>query len=315
MNLEDKILVTGSSGLVGTHLVSLLKDLGYINIITPRSNQYDLRKAVDVNSLFTENKPDYVFSLAAKVGGILDNKTFPADFYFDNILINAYIYDACKKFNVKKLISLGAGCGYPLGANEPLKESSIWDGFPQPESAPYSLAKKMMIIQSYAYRKQYNLNSCILIPSNLYGEHDNFNLFSSHVIPALIRKFYESKINNKPIEIWGDGSAKRDFIHAHDVCRAMVEAAKNYKKIDPLNIAFGKQYKIKDVVELLREISDFSGNIQWNTDQPSGQSSREFSTANLKKELSHFAPTIDLRAGLDRTYKWFASNYDNNIRL
>ena len=316
MNKNNKILVTGANGFLGKHLVHNLKKNGYTNIISVSSRDYNLTLLEDQEKLFSSIKPEIVFSLAAKVGGIFDNKSFPADFYYQNILIGAYTYEMCKKYRVKKLISIGAGCGYPLELTEPLREEHIWDGFPQPDSAPYSIAKKMLILQNIAYKKQYELDSIVLIPSNLYGEYDNFNLEKSHVIPALVRKFYEAKLNNfNSIEVWGDGSAKRDFIHAHDVSTAVIKASETYSSTLPLNICFGQQSSIKEVVDILAKISGFTGNINWNLSKPSGQSSRLMSLENRNKYLSDWKPEFNLEKGLLQTYTWFEKNYNSNIRL
>jgi GDP-L-fucose synthase len=318
MNLIGKrILITGGSGLVGHHLRKELISRGPVDLVCPRSAEFDLRKPGDIEALFRDVKPQIVFSLAAKVGGILDNKNFPADFYFDNILIGAYTYDACARWRVEKLINAGAGCGYPLSLKEPLREEELWDGFPQAESAPYSLAKKMLLIQGIAYRQQYGLRSITLIPSNLYGEYDNFGLQQAHVIPALVRKFYEAKANlTSQVEVWGDGSAKRDFIHTTDFATALVEAAENYGGALPLNVAYGAQHSIRDVVTLLKEISGYSGEIFWNPNRPSGQNSREMSLDNVRQYLPQFRPNIDLMAGLVRTYRWFDQSYaSGDIRL
>jgi GDP-L-fucose synthase len=318
MNVIGKrILITGGSGLVGRHLRKALMSRGPVDLVCPRSTEFDLRKPGDVEALFRDVKPQLVFSLAAKVGGILDNRNFPADFYFDNILIGAYTHDACARWRVEKLISVGAGCGYPLSIAEPLREEQFWDGFPQAESAPYSLAKKMLVIQGIAYRQQYGLRSITLIPSNLYGEFDNFDLQQAHVIPALLRKFYEAKANlTSPVEVWGDGSAKRDFIHAADFAAALVAAATDYDGTLPINVADGAQHSIRDVVTLLKEISGYSGEIFWNLDRPSGQSSREMSLDNQRRYLPQFQPSIDLKAGLIRTYRWFEQSYSSgDVRL
>ena len=318
MNLIGKrILITGGSGLVGYHLRKELMSRGPVDLVYPRSAEFDLRKPGDVEALFRDVNPQVVFSLAAKVGGILDNKNFPADFYFDNILISAYTFDACARWRVEKLINVGAGCGYPLSLKEPLREEEIWDGFPQPESAPYSLAKKMLVIQSIAYREQYGLPSITLIPSNLYGEFDNFDLQQAHVIPALVRKFSEAKANlSSQVEVWGDGSAKRDFIHTTDFAKALVEAAENYCGTLPLNVAYGAQHSIRDVVTLLKEISGYSNEIFWNLSRPSGQNSREMSLDNVRQYLPQFRPSIDLKAGLIRTYRWFEQSYPSgDVRL
>ncbi len=308
-----RILVTGGTGFLGKHLVESLKEDGYRNIFAVGSMEYDLRNPARVEEVFDFAKPEIVFSLAAKVGGILDNKKKPADFYFDNILIGAYLFNACKNFGVQKLINVGAGCGYPIKAREPLKEDSLWDGFPQKESAAYSLAKRMLTVQSISYKDQYGLNAIVGIPSNIYGEHDNFNLEGSHVIPALVRKFLEAKRNKlKKIIVWGDGTAKRDFIHASDVSMGLIEGAKSYSSVTPFNLAFGTQHSIREVVNLLREISGYSGEIEWDSSMPSGQSSREFSTEYTQKYVPLFKPKICLKDGLIRTYEWLALNYENN---
>lgn len=310
MDLSQKhILVTGGSGLVGQHLLKELERWGDA-VYRPSSEEYDLRNETDVGDLFLTLKPQIVFNLAAKVGGILDNKISPADFYHDNILIGAHIYQACADHKVEKLVNVGAGCGYPLSLKEPLREEEFFDGLPQPESMAYSMAKKMLVVQGIAYRKQYGLSSVTLIPSNLYGECDNFNLSRAHVIPALVRKFYEAvRDGKKAIEVWGDGTAKRDFLHCEDFARALVDAALHYDSSAPLNIACGKQHSIREVVELLADISGFSGSIVWDTTKPSGQSSREMSTINAYRHLPDWSPVVDLQAGLARVYEWLSLNY------
>jgi GDP-L-fucose synthase len=318
MNVVGKrILITGGSGLVGHHLKKELMARGPSDLVCPRSAEFDLRKPGEVEALFRDVKPQVVYSLAAKVGGILDNKNFPADFYFDNILIGAYTYDACARWRVEKLINVGAGCGYPLSIAEPLREEEFWNGFPQAESAPYSLAKKMLVIQGVAYQQQYGLPAITLIPSNLYGEHDNFDLERAHVIPALVRKFYEAKANSSSqVEVWGDGSAKRDFIHTADFARALVEAAENYDGTLPINVAHGAQHSIADVVSVLKEISGYPGEIFWNLNRPSGQNSREMSLDNARRHLPKFQPNINLKGGLSRTYRWFEESYSSgDVRL
>lgn len=309
-----RILVTGSSGLVGSALIQKFKTLGCDKLFLPRSNEFDLRNKDDVDRLFRETKPDLVFSLAAKVGGILDNRNNPADFYFENTLIATYTFEACARYGAKKLVSIGAGCGYPLGIPEPLKETQIWEGLPQGESKAYSLVKKMLLVQSEAYRLQHGLDSITLIPSNIYGPNDNFNLIEAHVIPALVRKFFEAVANNQTqVVIWGDGSAKRDFIHSSDLADAILLASEKYSHDLPLNICYGRQYSVKEVVDVLTEISGFSGKVFWDTEMPSGQNSREFSIERTRQFLPDYSAKISLKDGLTKTYSWLSENYNTGV--
>lgn len=317
INFKSKCLVTGANGFLGKHLVNVLRGKNAKLYLTS-SKKNDLRNIKDFEKIFKSFKPDFVFNLAAKVGGILDNKLYPADYFHDNMSIIINTYFLSQKYKVKKIISVGAGCGYPVNLKEPLKESKIFDGLPQIESKAYSMSKKMMFIANEAYKKQYNLNSNSIIPSNLYGEYDNFNLSKSHVIPALIRKFYEAKkFNKKYVEIWGNGLAKRDFIHAEDVAKSMVHLTENFDSIEPINICSGSQNKIIEIASCLIKISNYKGKIKWKKNMPVGQKSRQFSTANMKRVLgSKVKSFIKLYDGLERTYKWFEDNYEKkNIRL
>jgi GDP-L-fucose synthase len=307
---NERILITGANGFLGTHLKKILIKKK-IKFFTSSSKDYNLTKYSDTFKLFKLTKPTVVFALAAKVGGILVNKEKKADFYRDNTLINTYSYELCNKFNVKKLINVGAGCGYPEKLKEPLKEENIWDGFPQAESAPYSLSKKMLLIQSVAYSEQYNLNSITIIPSNIYGEFDNFNLRDSHVIPAIIRKFYEAKIKKiEKIYIWGNKNIKRDFIHASDVANALYISAKFYNNYLPINICSGKQHSIGQLVEVLKKISNYKGSIIWDKSKPTGQKSRCMSKKNQKKFLGSWKSQINFESGIKRTFDWFQKEYN-----
>jgi len=285
-------------------------------VIAPGSSELDMRCPENVEAVFLKYRPAVVFSLAARVGGILDNKLYPADYYYDNILIGAHVFEFCARFGVEKLVNVGAGCGYPLRLIEPLKEEELFDGLPQEESIAYSSAKKMLVIQSQAYRRQHGLSAVTVIPSNLYGAHDNFNLERAHVIPALVRKFLEATNEDlSEVEIWGNGTAKRDFIHAADLAKAMVLAAVSYDSDLPLNVAYGKQFSIRQVVENLQRISGFQGELVWNENKPSGQKSREMSRDNINYFLPEFSPAVDLREGLKRTYEWLQQNYNSGARL
>ncbi len=313
---HERILVTGGNGFVGKHLDIKLKKMGVKSLYCPSSKNFDLRSPVQTKKLFKDFKPSIVFALAAKVGGILDNRLSPADFYYDNIMIGANTFFESSRHNVKKLINLGAGCGYPL--INPMKEEEIWDGYPQTESAPYSLAKKMNILQSKAYANQKSLCSINLIPSNIYGEYDNFNLEKSHVIPALIRKFFFAKKNNEnKIEVWGDGTSKRDFIYCGDVADALIISAIYYSNPElPLNIATGKTTSINEVVSTLKKISKYKGKINFDTSKPMGAKERKFSIKNQKKYLVKFRPKYNIERGFRSTYNWFEKNFNNkDIRL
>ena len=318
MKLKNNIkcLVTGGNGFLGTHLMNILNNKK-IKLFTTSSKKNDLRNFNEVEKVIRKIRPDVIFNLAAKVGGILDNKNKPADYFFDNMQIITNIFEISKKYKVKKLINVGAGCGYPLDAKEPLKEKDIFNGKPQKESEAYSTAKKMIFIASKAYHDQYDLKSNVIIPSNLYGEYDNFNLKESHVIPALIRKFYEAKeFNRNSVKIWGDGSAKRDFVHASDVAKSLVYLCENSTDIEPVNICTGKQISIKQVANILKNISGFKGKIVWEKNMPIGQKSRNFSTVKLKKIFKNkFKHFLKINQGLELSYDWFSKNYSNNIRL
>lgn len=314
---NTRCLITGSNGFLGKHLINELKKKNVI-IYKTNSKINDLRNFEKTKKLFKKTNPDVVFNLAAKVGGILDNKLYPADFFFDNLKIIANVFQASSQFKVKKVINVAAGCGYPLKAKQPLREKDIFLGLPQYESLPYSMAKKMIFVGNIAYRRQHNLYSNSIIPSNLYGEYDNFDLQKSHVIPALVRKFYEAKMKNKKfVEIWGTGKAKRDFIHAKDVARSLIFLCENNDDLEPINVCTGKQIEIKKIAKILKKISGFKGNIKWISSKPEGQKSRQFSTKKMKETLKdNFNDFIQIEDGLKITYEWFEKNYNSKeIRL
>ena len=314
LNKKSVCLITGGSGLVGRNLANGLKQKKLKKIILVNSKMFNLTKFDECYKMFKKFKPSIVYNFAAKVGGILDNKIYPADYYFYNTMISTNIFECSKIFKIQKLINVGAGCGYPLNIKEPLKEEQIFNGLPQEESLPYSMSKKMIFIASQAYKKQYNLNSISVIPSNIYGKFDNFNLQSSHVIPALLRKFFEAvKYNKKVIEIWGNGSAKRDFIYAEDFTNSLIKLTNSYNSTKPLNICTGQQYSIKSISNSLKKISGFRGKIFWNTKMPSGAKSRKFSTINLKKYLGNdFKNFKNVDKGLELSYQWLKENYNKN---
>jgi GDP-L-fucose synthase len=312
MNLKNKrVLVTGGNGFLGHHIVSELKRTEPAEIIISRSKEYDLTQEKDVERLFESAKPDVVFHLAGLVGGILANKERPAEYFYQNLLMGTFMLHYSSKNKVEKFIAAGAGCGYPEHAEMPLKETAFWEGFPQKESAPYSLAKRLLTIQSMAYFEQYGFPSIICVPGNLYGPWDNFNLHEAHVIPSLVRKFVEAtESGSSEVEVWGTGRASRDFVFASDVARGMVKAAGLYSKNEVVNISSGVETTVLEVCDLLKELTGFNGDIRWNTDRPDGQLRRCFDMSKAKSDLS-FVPKVDIRAGLQATVDWYRDNMNS----
>lgn len=305
------VLVTGGRGFLGHHVLAALRQQGCREILVAKSQDYDLTVENDVRRLFDHRQPEIVFHLAGLVGGILPNQERPAEFFYKNLMMGTLVMHYAWKAGANKLVAAGAGCGYPENAPIPLKESSFWDGLPQKESAPYSLAKRLLSIQSLAYYQQYNFASIICIPGNIYGPWDNFNLLDAHVIPALVRKFVEAKLNNAAaVEIWGTGKPSRDFVYAGDVARGMLAAVEIYEKNEVVNLSSGVETRIREVVELLQAITGYSGEITWNSNRPDGQLRRCFDMGKAKHDLGFEAQT-DIRQGLKQTVDWYRKNLNN----
>ncbi|NDA10315.1 MAG: GDP-L-fucose synthase [Verrucomicrobia bacterium] len=308
MELAGKrVLVTGGSGFVGSNLIPLLKQAG-AEVFAPTRQEYNLLRQEDVSRMFSELRPEVVFHLAAYVGGILANRDKPADFCYRNLILGAEVIHHAHLAGVQKYITLMGGCSYPAEASSPIDEMQLWRGYPQPESAPYSLAKAMGYELAKAYRRQYGLHAIVLVPGNIYGPFDNFDLESSHVIPALIRKYHEAKEQGKTeVVAWGSGKPLRDFIYIGDVCEAVILAARNYDREDLINISSGQRVSIRNLVELIAELTGFTGKVVWDSTKPDGQFDKGFSVERMNKILG-FRPKTSLLDGLQKTIEWFRIN-------
>ncbi len=310
-----KILVTGATGFLGPHVMSALKAQLKAEIIGVGRKDFDLLKPGEAERMLEKIKPDAVVHLAARVGGIIADMTYPADFFYENLFINTTVFEASFRAGIKKFVTAMGGCAYPARAPSPIAETAMWDGYPQFESAPYSIAKKVIIVQSESYRRQHGFNSVVLIPGNIYGEHDNFNEEYSHVIPAMIRRFLEAKEKGAPtITCYGSGKPTRDFVYAQDVADLFPWFLLNYDSSDTVNISTGTRITIRELAETVREVTGYQGQILWDTSKPDGQMDKIFSVERLHK-LGLNCPTT-LKEGLRKTMDWFAkARVEGTVRL
>ena len=306
MNKNAKIYVAGHRGMVGSAIVRKLETLGHNNILVRSSAELDLRNQEAVNRFFEEEQPEYVFLAAAKVGGIVANNTYKADFMYDNLMIQNNIIHNAYTHNVKKLLFLGSSCIYPKLAAQPIEESALLTGALEPTNEPYALAKIAGLKMCDYYREQYGCDFISLMPTNLYGPNDNYDLKNSHVIPALIRKFHEAKENNsKQVEVWGTGSPMREFLHVDDLAEACVYFMEHYSEAGHINIGTGKDITIKALAELIKEIVNYQGEIYWNTNYPDGTPRKVMNTQKANNLGWH--PKISLKEGLKATYNIYVS--------
>ena len=303
---DKRVVVTGGDGFLGKHLVAKIKARGPKSIFIPKRSEFDLRKYEDC--LKVARKGDVIIHLAANVGGIGYNREFPANLFDDNILMGTFMMMAAKEVKVKKYVAMGTICAYPKFTSVPFKEENLWMGYPEETNAPYGLAKKMQLVQAQAYKQQYGFNVIFLLPVNLYGPGDNFDPKSSHVIPALIRKFVESKTKGeKEVVVWGTGKASREFLYVDDAAEAIVLATKRYDKIDPVNLGAGREIKIKALAELIKKFTGYKGNIVWDKTKPDGQPRRMLDVSRAKKEFGFSAKT-SFETGLKNTIDWYIKN-------
>ena len=302
------VVVSGGSGFLGSFVVEKLRAAGCQEIIVPRSDEYDLREKPEALRLYKEARPDVFIHLAAVVGGIGANRTNPGRFFYDNAAMGLNTIEAARIAGVQKFVCAGTICSYPKFTPVPFREENFWDGYPEATNAPYGLAKKMLLVQLRAYRQQYGLNGIYLTPVNLYGPRDNFDLETSHVIPALIRKCWEAKrAHAAEVLAWGTGAATREFLYVEDAAEAIVLAAEKYEKPDLVNLGAGGEISIRDLLEQIRSLIGYEGAIRWDTSKPDGQPRRCLDTSRALAEFGWKAKT-SLRVGLRETIRWFESN-------
>lgn len=316
MNADSKIYVAGNTGLVGSAIVRMLHMKGYTNIISSPSSHWNLRRQEDVERFFRINEPEYVYLAAAKVGGIGANKDYPAHFIYDNLMIQSNIIDAARKFGVRKLLFLGSSCIYPKMCDQPIKEEYLMTGPLEPTNDAYAIAKIAGIKMCQAYRKQYGFNAISLMPTNLYGPNDNFDLESSHVLPAMIAKYHYMKEKGYTIDmggpwygtvkLWGDGSPRREFLHVDDLAEACFTCMKDYDSSEPINVGTGEDVTIKELSKIISEVVQFPGETEWDTSKPNGTPRK---VLNIDKMSSlGWKPRIELRQGIENTYEWYTNN-------
>lgn len=307
MDSKSKIYVAGNTGLVGSSIVRILRQKGHTNIISSPSSHWDLRRQDDVEQFFKINKPEYVFVAAAKVGGILANKTYPAEFIYDNLMIQSNIIHSAYKFNVNKLLFLGSSCIYPRLATQPITEDQLMTGLLEPSNDAYAIAKISGIMMCQAYRQQYGFNAISLMPTNLYGPNDNFDLESSHVLPALIRKFHNAKESNSScVECWGDGSAMREFLYVDDLAEACYVCMQKYDEAGHINVGTGEDVRIWELANIIAGVIGYDRDINWDFTKPNGTPRKVLNVDKIKS--LGWEPKIGLREGIEKTYHWYKEN-------
>ena len=304
---DRRVCVTGGAGFLGSYVVGRLKEAG-AKVFVPRSKEFDLREKSAIRRMYDAAQPDMVIHLAAVVGGIGANRDNPGRYFYDNLIMGVELIEEARRRGIEKFVATGTICSYPKDTPVPFHEEDLWNGYPEETNAPYGLAKKMMLVQSQAYRQQYDFNSIFLLPVNLYGKRDNFDPRSSHVIPALIRKCVEAAdTGESEVMIWGTGNATREFLHADDCARAILMAAERYDSSEPVNIGAGFEISIRKLADLIVELTEFRGKLVWDASKPDGQPRRSLDTMRAKEAFG-FVAEIPFREGLRQTIEWYRAN-------
>ena len=301
---RKRVTVTGGRGFLGRQVVRLLEPLA-AEVIAFSSAEYNLTRQVDIARMYEDQRPDVVVHLAARVGGIGANLDNPGSFFYENAIMGIELMEQARRNGVAKFVQVGTVCAYPKFAPIPFSEDDIWDGYPEETNAPYGLAKKMLLVQAQAYRQQYGFNAIYLLPVNLYGPGDNIDLHNSHVIPAMIRKCIEAReANADSVEVWGTGTPTREFLYVEDAARGIVMAAEHYNQPEPVNLGSSDEISIKDLVELIVELTGFKGTVAWDPSKPDGQPRRKLNVERAKKEFG-FRSETPFRVGLAETIRWY----------
>ena len=299
------MVVTGGAGFLGSFVVEKLGEQGCREIVCPRSRDYDLREKEQVERLFRDARPDIFFHLAAVVGGIGANQKHPGRFFYENAIMGIHAIECARRHGIDKLVCIGTICSYPKLTPVPFREEDLWKGYPEETNAPYGLAKKMLLVQLQSYRQEFGFDGIYLLPVNLYGPRDNFDLEASHVIPAIIRKCLEARCRgDKKIVAWGTGDASREFLYVEDAAEGILLAAEHYDKPEPVNLGSGKEITIRELVYLIRELTGFGGEIEWDESKPDGQPRRCLDTSRAEREFGFKART-NLRESLGKTVNWY----------
>jgi GDP-L-fucose synthase len=305
---DKKVIVTGGSGFLGSFVVEKLKERGIGDVFVPRSSQYDLRQSDGIAEMLNDYDAKMVIHLAALAGGIGANRARPAEFFYDNLMMGVPLLHQAWEKGIDKFVAVGSICSYPKFTPLPFKEENLWDGYPEETNAPYGLAKKMLLVQSQAYRQQYGYNSIYLMPVNLFGPRDNFDLETSHVIPALVRKAVEAKERgDSEMPVWGDGSPTREFLYVEDAADGIITAAEKYNGDEAVNLGSGFEISIKDLVEMTVKMTGFEGKLVWQTDKPNGQPRRGLDVSRAKDYFG-WSAQVPFEEGMRRTIEWFKAN-------